>query len=359
MIASQPVVVISHFPSPYQVELFNEVEAQRPGWLFVYYLHRTASERRWAAAAMGHQHGFINASPEARDRVNSALFVVFNYYNDARVARLMRARAASGLPWCFWAEPPGYRYPTLARLVRFERLRPLRRSTQPIWGIGGWAVQAYQREFGPLHSYVNLPYYSNLSRFKAGQPALSDNQFTFLFSGSLIRRKGADLLARAFRDLAAQLPTVRLTIMGVGHLDVSLRRTLQPCAERVTFLGFKDWADLPEAYQKAHTLCVPSRHDGWGLVVPEGLAAGLPVIASDRTGAALDLVRPGGNGWLVEAGNVDSLSNAMRQAATQSEARWTQMSAEARSSVSDHSLTNGAGRFIRAVDSALAGEVVS
>ena len=52
---------------------------------------------------------------------------------------------------------------------------------------------------------------------------------------------------------------------------------------------------------KVAVLCVPSRYDGWGLVVPEGLASGLPTIATGRTGAALDLITTGANGWVVEA----------------------------------------------------------
>lgn len=357
---TQPqVVVISHFPSPYQVELFNEVEAQRPGWLHVYYLHRAASERRWAATPICHPHGFVDESPATREMVCSAPFTVFNFYNDARVARLMRARAGSGLPWSFWAEPPGYRYPLLARLARFERLRPLRRSTQPIWGIGSWAVEAYQREFGTSHAYVNLPYFSNLSRFLAGQPSFSEGSFTFLFSGSLIPRKGVDLLAAAFLETAARSAHVRLTVMGAGKLEARLKRTLQPCADRVSFVGFKDWTELPEFYRHAQVLCVPSRHDGWGLVVPEGLAAGLPVISTDRTGAALDLIRPGSNGWIVKAGNVEALTEAMQRAAAVTRQCWEQMSAAARNSVASHSLANGAARLIAAVDHALATKAAS
>lgn len=354
MTTAQPVIVISHFPSPYQVELFNKIESVRPGWLFVYYLHRTVTERHWTAAAIRHQHGFVNDSSETPENVSRAAFVVFNYYNDARVARLMRVRTATGLPWSFWAEPPGYRYPVLARLARFLRLRPLRRSTQPIWGIGGWAVEAYQREFGPAHTYVNLPYYSDLSRFLAARSTFQERRFTFLFSGSLINRKGADVLAHAFREVAAQLPHVRLTVMGAGRLEQKMRLTLQPCADRVDFLGFKDWAELPGAYRDAQALCVPSRHDGWGLVVPEGLAAGLPVIATDRTGAALDLIKSGSNGWLVKADDVTSLAAAMRQAATLTEPCWQQMSDAARLSVAGHSLSQGAARLIAAADAALA-----
>jgi glycosyltransferase involved in cell wall biosynthesis len=118
-------------------------------------------------------------------------------------------------------------------------------------------------------------------------------------------------------------------------------------------VGFVDWQALAPVYASAHILCVPSRHDGWGLVVPEGLAAGLPTISTDRTGAALDLIKPRHNGWLVRAGDADELSRAMIQAATLNEDEWSAMSRRARASVADHSLANGASRLLAGVDRAL------
>jgi glycosyltransferase involved in cell wall biosynthesis len=98
---------------------------------------------------------------------------------------------------------------------------------------------------------------------------------------------------------------------------------------------------LPGEYEAADVLCVPSRYDGWGLVVPEGLAAGLPVIATDRMGAALEFVRTGRNGWLIPAGDEEALLNAMREAAV------GELPNGARESVSEHTLENGAERFVR------------
>ncbi|HSL54258.1 MAG TPA: glycosyltransferase family 4 protein, partial [Pyrinomonadaceae bacterium] len=167
---------------------------------------------------------------------------------------------------------------------------------------------------------------------------------TFLFSGSLIARKGVDLLAGAFVRLAREVPQVRLRIVGEGELRESLVQTLRPVSERVEFVGFRDWEQLPAEYASADVLCVPSRYDGWGLVVPEGLASGLPVIASDRMGAALEFVESGRNGWLVRAGDEESLFEAMREAATMPIA---EMGQRARESVSEHTLLNGAARFFQ------------
>lgn len=352
--ARPEIAVVTHFPSPYQVELFNEIERQRPGALRVYCLFRRVASRNWTESPSLLSYTYLEddgAMAQARRGIAAASFAVLNYYNDRRAAELIRVRAATGLPWCFWGEPPGYRFPFLARLARRRRLAALRATDQPIWGIGQWAVDEYRKEFGNSRRYVNLPYFSDLCRFQQLAPRFAQ-PLTFLYSGALSHRKGVDVLARAFRRLSQEHSGVRLKVMGAGNLESSLRRALGG-SDRVEWAGFKDWSELPPVYASAQVLCVPSRHDGWGLVVPEGLASGLPTIATSRTGAARDLIVPGRNGWLVPPDDVEALLGAMRSAAALTEQQWLTMSAAARDSVRDHSLSQGAERFLRAADDAM------
>jgi glycosyltransferase involved in cell wall biosynthesis len=278
--------------------------------------------------------------------------VVFNYYTDPCATRLIHRRAASGKPWCFWGERPGFHKPEwLGWLRRRWKLAWLHTTQAPIWGIGQFAVERYQKEFGPRRTYCNLPYFSDLERFQAITRAHKkddESERVFFFSGSLIHRKGVDLLARAFIRLAGELSNVRLKFMGEGELRSALEQMLQPVSDRVEFLGFKDWPELPSCYATADVLCVASRYDGWGLVVPEGLAAGLPIIGSDRMGAAIEFIETGRNGWIVPAGDEDALFSALREAALLPPTRLAELSRRARESVSEHSLQHGAERFIRA-----------
>jgi glycosyltransferase involved in cell wall biosynthesis len=204
--------------------------------------------------------------------------------------------------------------------------------------------------------YLNLPYFSNLERFHIDKPIQngSKNHRAFLFSGALTRRKGVDLLANAFEQLAREELNVTLRILGEGPMRNDLERTLASVSDRVEFLGFKDWSDLPQEYARAHVLCVPSRYDGWGLVVPEGLASGLPVIATDQMGAALEFIETNRNGWLIRAGSETALLGAMREAAMISDEDLSLLSANARESVSEHSLRDGSLRFLQYADEAVA-----
>lgn len=354
---SKKITVLTHSPSPYQVELFDAVAARGEVELQVLYLHHRDPARQWSQRHCRHAALELDNVPErlsdAEARTRDADLLVLNFYTEPAASKLLDARLETGKPWVFWGERPGFHHALLGRLLRRWKLRALHASPHPIWGIGSWAVTAYRREFGADRPYANLPYFSDLSRFLAVKPPPFSRNFTFLYSGSLTSRKGVDLLARAFARLANAEPRVRLKIMGQGDREGSMRAALAPCKDRVEWTGFKDWNDLPAVYATAHALCVPSRHDGWGLVVPEGLASGLPVIATDHTGAALDLIHPGVNGWLARAGDEDSLFESMRMAANLSEEKWQAMSRHARESVARHTLADGAQRFIDAVEEAL------
>jgi glycosyltransferase involved in cell wall biosynthesis len=337
------VFVLTDCPSPYQVELFNEIESQADCALEVAYLRSRDPNRQWKSSKL--RHAVIELS-RARESVRAADVVVFNYYRHADAERLIGERAELRTPWCFWGERPGFHQPAWAgRLLRKWKLSKLHASPVPIWGIGKFAVDEYRREFGARRPYFNLPYFSDLKRF-ANAGRREQQARTFLFSGSLIHRKSVDLLAAAFVELAGEFSAVRLRVIGDGELRESVEQTLRPVRERVEFVGFRDWDELPEAYASADVLCVPSRYDGWGLVVPEGLASGLPVIATDRMGAALEFVETGRNGWLIPAGDQAALVKAMREAAGLSSSELEQMSRHACASVSAHTLQNGAGRFV-------------
>lgn len=356
------VVVLTHLPSPYQVEFFDAIASQSGIRLHVVYLHRTSPDRRWTFRGVAHEATFLDA-PNLDHRWTRKLFqsadlVVINYYRESSANSLFKARVDTGLPWCFWGERPGFRTKGVTGYaVRRWTLRWLHRSQAPIWGIGQFAVDGYRAEFGSHRPYINIPYFSNLQRFHQTALDRSSNrpERIILFSGALTHRKGVDLLARAIVDVGSRHPALRLHVLGDGKLRQKMERTLAPVRQQVEFLGFRDWAALPTAYKDADILCVPSRYDGWGLIVPEGLAAGLPVIASDRMGAAREFLVDGHNGWIVPAGDSDALRNALEGAVSLSPDSLAEMSDAARASVEEHSLASGARRFAAAARDVMSG----
>ncbi|MCS7064582.1 MAG: glycosyltransferase family 4 protein [Methylacidiphilales bacterium] len=349
------ITVVTHFPSPYQVEFFNAINQELKNRLRVVYMTGQSSKRLWMQKE-DYLHDLCileDDKHKARKWVQESDLVIFNYYYDLRALELINQRASQKRPWVFWGERLGYQHPRLGRLIRKVLLKALHKNPVPIWGIGEYAVVSYQKEFGLRRDYFNIPYYSNLKRFHRTSSKLIHENIKILFSGSLIFRKGIDLLCRAYKQIFFKYPWLELIILGEGELKAKLATELKECNSKCRFLGFKDWSELPQVYAEADILCVPSRYDGWGLVVPEGLASGLPVIATDKMGAALDLIQDGRNGWVIPGGDLEALQQSLSNVAEMDRREIVEMSSFALESIKFHNIENGVNKFIKAADSAI------
>src|SRR5918994_1374303 len=90
---------------------------------------------------------------------------------------------------------------------------------------------------------------------------------------------------------------------------------------RLVFAGDREWERIVETYVAADVFALLSQREPWAVVVNEAAACGLPLVLSDRVGAAHDLLVDGENGMLVEAGDVDAASEALRRLAADEELR--------------------------------------
>jgi glycosyltransferase involved in cell wall biosynthesis len=107
-------------------------------------------------------------------------------------------------------------------------------------------------------------------------------------------------------------------IVGDGPLRAPLMAQAASLGVRVEFSGWVDRADLPDHYQWADVLCLPSFEEGMPNVVLEAMAAGLPTIASDVYGMR-DLVEAGQTGCLVAAGDARGIARALERLAVEPE----------------------------------------
>ena len=252
----------------------------------------------------------------AVDDFGSADLAVLNFYNEGPAQQLCAGGLIRGVRGVFGAN--GREFTRSAPRAGYTVLGNSARCGGRAHRFGasaGWRWRLTAKNLATIGRTLNLPYFSDIERFRRLERSTdceAGSLRVFLFSGALIRRKGVDLVARAFVRLVREGLPVRLKIMGYGKLEGTVARTLADCQDRVELLGFRDWEVLPEVYAAADVLCVPSRYDGWGLVVPEGLAAGLPVISTAQTGAAVEFIEHGSNGWLIPASDGNAVYRAMR-----------------------------------------------
>ena len=140
---------------------------------------------------------------------------------------------------------------------------------------------------------------------------ISEDDIIFLFAGKLTAKKGVVTLLDAFSKMDSD--NIHLVIAGNGPLEIDLKSKYSGY-KKVTFLDFQNQQIMPILYCLCNVFVLPSDGPGesWGLAVNEAMAAGKPVIVSEKCGCATDLVVNGQNGFIVKAGNVADVYSKMR-----------------------------------------------
>jgi glycosyltransferase involved in cell wall biosynthesis len=149
-----------------------------------------------------------------------------------------------------------------------------------------------------------------------------DEDVLVLCVARLGAEKRLDVLIRA--AAAAGDPNVVVVLAGDGPERCAVERLAEELGVRLLLVGDVDWDRIVELYVAADVFALLSARETWAVVVNEAAACGLPLILSDRVGAAHDLLRDGENGTLVPAGDVDAAANALRALAADPELRRSQ-----------------------------------
>jgi glycosyltransferase involved in cell wall biosynthesis len=131
------------------------------------------------------------------------------------------------------------------------------------------------------------------------------DRLSFIYAGQSSLRKGIPLLLQAWR--AAGLKNATLELVGSWQLAVERLRDL-PAGVR--FTGPVSSAELRGRYQMSDVFVFPSFFEGFGLVLLESMACGLPAIATDAT-AGPDVLSPDA-GRVIPTGDLDALVEALR-----------------------------------------------
>ena len=124
--------------------------------------------------------------------------------------------------------------------------------------------------------------------------------------GRIIPSKAYDILLEAIKDIPASVGFYIIS----GKATPQLQKIVdQYNLENVHFVEFMPHQRLWEYYKMADFLALPTRSDTWGLFVNEAMANGLPVITTNKCIAALELIRDGENGYLIDVDDVQALTD--------------------------------------------------
>ena len=221
------------------------------------------------------------------------------------------------IPWLHWSE---HSWPKRRSRLTFyiKRLYGLLvdRNALGALAIGELARQEFIRWGIRAEKIRFLPYavsavraFTQTEEADTGVPGIP----RFLFLGSLCENKGIDLLLAAMSAVLAECPNAQLELAGRDRSGGGYRHEAEQLgiSDAVNFSGVVKADVVGTVLSRCDVLVLPSRHDGWGVVLNEAASAGKAIIASDRCGAAFHVVRPGVNGFRVPAGDQAALRDAM------------------------------------------------
>ncbi len=137
----------------------------------------------------------------------------------------------------------------------------------------------------------------------------ADNVFRIIQCSAITPTKGIHYLLQAFCEL--ELPNSELWFIGRGKEASPLISIIERYrTDNVFFKGAYPQAELPEIYAQGSVFVLPSLVDGFGMVVPQAMACGLPVIVTENVGAS-DLVVEEKNGFIIPIRDVQALKDKL------------------------------------------------
>ena len=135
-----------------------------------------------------------------------------------------------------------------------------------------------------------------------------EEEKVILSVGQFIHRKGFDVLLSAAKKLPSDCG---IYIVGGEPTEeyISLKESFG--LKNIHFVGFKLKEELKKYYKAADLFVLPTRMDIWGLVINEAMAAGLPVVTTNKCIAGLELVENGVNGYIAPINDPESLAEGI------------------------------------------------
>lgn len=195
-----------------------------------------------------------------------------------------------GLSW-----PKGGTKLTPKKLQEFEEVDSIIVCSEPI-------ARSMRSQGVPEEKIVVLALGAATERFTPSPK--QDDVFRVMFAGLISLQKGVQYLLEAFKRL--KLPNAELVL--VGWIGNDAGAFLPKYEGMYRHINWIQQDRLVALYREASVFVIPSIQEGFGMVVPEAAACGLPIIISENVGAT---IRDGQDGYVVPIRDVDALADRL------------------------------------------------
>jgi glycosyltransferase involved in cell wall biosynthesis len=312
-------LIISDIPTPWREPVFERVYERLAGTVQVVYFKNNERRRLWTFRMGSHPRTILKA-------ITLTAGDTERFCNPGIVPYLLRLRPRVALIFASIKDPSGWLAVGICRLLgtkiallddswlgRDRDVGPLRRLARRFvyQRFGDAFVGASRRTLEMFRHYNShiLDEQCFLSHLVADndyfeqklESVRSERRFDVMFSGRLVTVKNPVFFAKVCAGIKARLGTCRVLVIGEGDaiLTSQIREIFRQHRVSVDFAGFIAHAALPDYYAQSRLLLLPTSGDCWGVVINEAMAAGTPVITTEWTAAAGELVMHEHNGYVL------------------------------------------------------------
>jgi glycosyltransferase involved in cell wall biosynthesis len=345
------VTLVIPEPTPYRSTLLDRASTRRELDLTVIYAGRSVQRRTWNELPLGHQarflrgfrvpgvYGLLHHDYPVTPAIWSALgetapdvVVVSGWSTFSSQAAMLWCRAR-GVPYVLLVESndadPRAGWRRVVKDLVVPRVMSGARSFLAVGELSRQSLVARGAPSDRVQIFANTVdvegYGERVDELAARRGKLratvgvGPDDVLVLSVARLAPEKGLDKLIQAVAR--AGDPRLVLAVAGAGTEREGLIELARARGVRFVLLGELQLERLLEAYAAADIFALLSTREPWGVVVNEAAACGLPLLLSDRVGAAADLLRDGENGMLVSAGDVEAAGLALRRFAVDADFR--------------------------------------
>jgi len=312
-------LIISDIPTPWREPVFQRVYETLAGAVQVAYFKNNEKRRLWTFKMGNHPKTILKA-------ITLTIGDKERFFNPGIVPFLLRQRPRVALVFASIKDPSGWLVLALCRLLgtkiallddswlgRDGEIGRLRRWTRHLVfnhfgdafvGASPRTLEMFRHYNGRIldaqgflsHLVADNDYFENRL---AGRQL--ERRFDVMFSGRIVKVKNPVFFAQVCAGIKARLGTCRVLIIGEGDtaLKAQMQEIFQQHGVSAEFAGFIPHAALPDYYAQSRLLLLPTSGDCWGVVINEAMIAGTPVITTEWTAAAGELVLHERNGYVL------------------------------------------------------------
>lgn len=355
-------VFITNIPSPYRVDFFSFLQKTYPEYEFhIIFSGAGMENRKWTVELEGleHYHFLKSHTIIIRKRFDDryvflpvgvertlreiAPELVFAMEYNPTILRAVHWCRKRKIPFISWTDGTLNSEKNIGKVQRLSRSYIVKRAAAFI--ASSTASKEAQIAYGAAPEKCFLSYLTvDIQKYLTKKDSYQARQLIYV--GSLIQRKGLDLLLPA---LAQTSEDIRLVIVGEGQEKPLLEQQIEKLnlTERVEFKGYVEGEALRRLYMESDAFILPTREDCFGLVLLEAMCASLPVISSKYADGARDLIEEGKNGYIVDPEDTDAFAKTIERIF--SEGRLAEMGSYSYQKAQEFSFSNVAEGCIAAM----------